>query len=226
MIVESLEGWILHKQPQGETSVRLTFFTREKGIITAVYRGGLSAKKRSMIQLFTSTSLILSTYTHKSYVGQLDLTNPSFSFPGSTLYAALYVNELLYHLLQPGEVYPEIFTAYTEVLSNLSKYSNSIDIEYTLRYFEWALLNASGYAISLTHDEHAQKIDAKLFYRLIPGHGFVEALNGIPGIYILEFAEGNLFPEMLRSIKTFMRIAINHALDGKPLHSRALYLSR
>ena len=227
MITEGLDAWILHKRESGETSVQLTLFTREKGLVRAEYRGGRTPKKQGSLHVFTPLWLTLDVRRDWHYVRQLEAISPSFVLTGDGLFAGLYVNELLYHALSPLDSVPDFYDVYVETLRALSVASERMMIEVVLRRFEWQLLMVCGYQMSLTHDaQSGAPIQTSDHYAFIPGKGFVLNSNGFEGAHIMAWASDILKDiSVLRTIKLIMRQAIDHALDGRPIQARKLYPS-
>lgn len=225
MITEGLDAWVLHKRESGETSVHVTFFTREKGVVRASYKGGRTPKKQSALQVFTPLWVTLDARRDWHYVRQLEALTPSLIFRGDGLFAGLYVNELLYHALSPLDPTPDFYDAYVHTLHALTCATERMAIEVVLRRFEWRLLTVCGYQMSLTHDaESGLLIQAHDHYAFIVGVGFVKACDGVQGAHILAWASDVLDDiAVLKTVKSIMRRAIDHALDGKPIQARKLY---
>ncbi|RUQ89437.1 DNA repair protein RecO [Legionella septentrionalis] len=227
MITSALPTWILHKRWVRDTSVQITFLTEEEGLLQALYRGGRSLKKKPLIQEFMPLWVSLNKRGEHVYVQQLEASAPSLQLKGHALFAALYTNELLCLLLHPSsELNRELFALYTSTLYALAKASQRLQIEAILRCFEWKFLSLSGYQVSLEHDNAMRPIVADKRYNFLAGSGFFAEKEGISGEHILAFAQ-NKFNDAatLKSIKWFMRQAIDYALDGKPLRTRKLYLN-
>ncbi len=128
----------------------------------------------------------------------------------------MYINELLYHTLQPHDSHEVLYSAYVQALSALTITSERFAIEAILRRFEWVLLTACGFPMSLTHDARsATPIDTNCFYRFIAGEGFVLAEEGISGGHIAAMADDKLDDiSVLQVAKQVMRRAIHHTLCG------------
>ena len=224
MRTNALQAYVLHKRPVGETSVQVTFLTREQGLVKALYKGGRSPKKQAMLQGATPLWLTLNAVGEGHYVRQLEVLGPSLLLVGESLFASLYINELLMHVLRPWDACPLLFDKYAHTLHSLKTTHQRTAIEPTLRRFEWGVLIASGYAFSLTHDIQSNPILLDAQYAFIPGDGFIATHQGFSGAHILAIAEDNLDDSTTRiAAKGIMRHAIAHLLDGKPLKSRGLY---
>lgn len=227
MITNAIHAWVIHKSWSGDTSARVVFFTREHGVLSCFYKGGRTPKKQSLLQSFAPLWLTMDVRGDAYFVRQLEMASSPLHYPGQTLFAGLYVNELLYHALKPHDPDATLHTAYTFALQALMHASDRFAIEAVLRRFEWALLNACGYHMSLSHDARsAQPIVDDRFYHFIAGEGFILAPEGINGAHIIAFAQDKLDDvEVLGVAKRIMRRAIDHALDGKEIKTRSLYRS-
>lgn len=225
MITEGLQAFILHKRCSGETSAQITFFTREKGVVSARWTGGRLPKKQSLLQAFTSVWLTFDLRNDWHYVRQLDVIAPSLMLSGDALFAGLYINEILYHGLRPLDPCPALYAAYEQTLMALPSITHRLEMEAALRRFEWQFLTASGYPFSLTHEALTSRpVLHDKYYNFIAGEGFVLADQGILGVCILAMSEDNLGdPSVLKAAKWIMRRAIDHALDGKRIRARELY---
>jgi DNA repair protein RecO (recombination protein O) len=215
----------LHKRWSGDTSAHVTFFTREKGVVTALCKGARTPNKQSLLQAFTPLWVHLDALRDWFYVQKIEVSSASIPLIGQNLFAGLYVNELLYLALRPQDANGALYDAYKNSLHALSAITGQLAIEMVLRRFEWALLEACGYSISLTHDmTSTAPIVAERYYTLIINTGFVLAEQGISGAHIIALAEGRLDdPAVLKSAKWIMRRVIDHALGGQPIKSRELY---
>lgn len=219
------QAWVIHKYWSGDTSARVVFFTQEHGLINCLYKGGRTPKKQALLQAFLPLWLALDVRGDAHFVRQLELAAAPIQLVGQPLFAGLYMNELLYHTLQPRDPNELLYGAYIQALGALMATSERFAIEAILRRFEWVLLTACGFHMSLTHDARsAMPIDVNSSYRFVAGEGFVLAGNGISGAYIAAMAADRLEEvAVLRVAKQVMRQAIDHALDGKEIKTRALY---
>lgn len=217
--------WMIHKRLSGDSSVQVLFFCREKGLVSALYKGGRTPKKQALLQAFTPLWVDVTTRHHWHYVTTLEIAAPSLPLSRDNLYAALYINELLYHTLRPEDPHPTLYDAYVEALQALSQSTHRQDLERVLRRFEWTLLVAIGYGISLTHDaQTAAPIAPDRYYTLRTGQGFVQTERGILGAYVLALSRDELGAlEHLKVAKFIMRQLIDVALGGKDITARAFF---
>jgi DNA repair protein RecO (recombination protein O) len=226
MTTKSLQALVLHKQWSGDTSARVTFFTREMGLINCLCRGGRTPKKQSLLQAFTPLWLGIDERHEHFYARSIESTDPMLELRGDALFSGLYVNELLYYVLKPVYADASLFDAYWATLNDLAKALGKHDVEAVLRRFEWALISACGYSFSLTDDAATgAAITAEGVYRFEAGLGFIPHGSGILGAHILALAEDNLADlACLKSAKLIMRQAIDHLVGGREIKARALYI--
>ncbi|ARG99813.1 DNA repair protein RecO [Legionella micdadei] len=224
-MIEALDAWLLHKTPSGDSSARVSFFTREKGIINCLYKGGRTPKKQAFLQPFIPLWLSVDYKKDYHFVHKVEIQREIIALAGNSLFAGLYVNELVFYALRPMESCPELFKVYQDTLQGLAVLHDRVAIEVLLRRFEWALLFACGYGVSFTQEAHSvTPINAHQFYQFVPGEGFVLAGTGILGEYILALAQGQLNQlDVLKAAKFIMRQAVDHLLGGRELKSRKLY---
>lgn len=223
MATETVEGWLLHKTPQGDTSLNLSFFCLEKGLVRASYRGGRS-KKQLSLQPFTPLWFSLNEQRDWHYIQKAEALGATIFLEGKALFAALYINELLYYTLAPLEPYPSLFKAYEFTIENLARAKELFTIEITLRYFEKELLTALGEGIAFDVEAGSlMPIKENLFYEFKARVGFQQTKdNGILGADIIQLAQGKLDnPQILKLAKVIMRKAIDSLLNGRELKSRA-----
>lgn len=228
MTTDPLQAWLIHKTPTGDTSLRLRFFTHERGMIDCHYRGGRAAKKNAALQAFTPLWLLLNERHQWLYVKSLENSGLPLTLTGPSLFAALYVNELIFHTVTPQEHDELLFTAYQNTLRALETHQHQSAIEISLRRFEQSLLSACGYSLTLTTESNvSEPIKSTAFYQYRAGQGFKESETGIPGLHLLAIANDNLDdPQVLKTAKRIMRHAIDHLLGGRQLKSRSLYVAK
>lgn len=225
-MTRTIEAWVVHKQWSGDTSARVTFFTRDSGLVHCLCRGGRTPKKQALLQAFTPLWLTVDERYERLYMKTLESISPSLPLEGHALFSALYVNEILYYILKPQAPDPALFDAYLYTLNGLTLAKDRLVLEVLLRRFEWALLNSCGYSFSLTYEARSEEpIQMDKHYQFIAGEGFVLSARGIPGAHIFSLAQDNLAePGCLHSAKMIMRKAVDHLLGGREIKARALYV--
>lgn len=227
MATELINAFFLHKRLSGETSLRVSFFTREHGIVDALYKGGRTPKKQSFLQPFSPLWLALDVRGDWYYVKKIECELSNINLSGPALYAGLYVNEIIYSLLKSLDASNTLYSAYINAIESLSSANCRFSVEIILRRFERVLLSKVGYALSLTYDaQSGEEIAPMQTYQFIAGVGLVSSSKGFLGAHLLSVAEEKLDePDVLRIAKYIHQKAIAHAMDGKEIKTRALYSS-
>lgn len=225
-MTKSLQAWVLHKQWSGDTSARVTFFTREMGLVQCLCKGGRTPKKQSLLQAFTPLWVGMDERYDRYYTRTIESISPMLQLEGNSLFSGLYINELLYYALSP--IYPdeELFSAYLVTLNSLALLSDRLAVESLLRRFEWVLLKSCGHSFSLIQEARTGAlIETDAYYQFVAGEGFTKVNKGIPGEHLLALAEDNLHDSVyLKSAKIIMRQAIDYLLGGREIKARALYI--
>lgn len=224
-MIEPTLGFILHQYAVGESSLYVTFFTRERGILKTRIKGGRTPKKKALFQSFIPLWITLQDKATMTYIQQVEIFANPIVLSGSSLFAGLYVNELLYYLLQPAQEEAGLFNLYQNTITQLSHVNSNVMLEGILRQFEWSLLEALGTQVSFTHErDGGLPIEPDECYHFMPGEGFFCASQGLKGEHLLAIAEQNFTQiQVLKTAKWIMRRSIEHLLDGRPIHSRSLY---
>ncbi|ARB90913.1 DNA repair protein RecO [Legionella longbeachae] len=224
-MTRTVEAWVLHKQWSGDTSARVSFLTREFGIVQCLYKGGRTPKKQALLQAFTPLWVSIAERYDRYYIQSIESISSTLPLIGNALFAGLYINEILYYALAPNSSDSMLFEAYLFTLNKLVSTKDRLVLEALLRRFEWTLLRTCGYSFSLTQEARTENlILAELHYQFIAGEGFVSDSGGIPGEHILALAQDNLSDTAyLKSAKIIMRQAIDHLVGGREIKSRSLY---
>jgi len=227
MITDVSQAWVIRKDWSGDTSAWVVFFTKEFGLIRCYYKGGRLPKKQALLQPFIPLWLSLDVRRDAYFVRLLEMVDNSPVLIGQTLFAGLYINELVYYALAQNDPHPTLHVDYSNVLQSLNNTKDRKTIEKSLRRFERGILFACGSHMSLTHEaDSSRPIVENNVYQFIPGLGFNRSTEGISGRHLLAFARDELDDEaVLKEAKYIMRRAIGHALEGREIKSRALYNS-
>lgn len=166
-----------------------------------------------------------------SWSGQGDLftqhsaepAGPAFTLKGDSLFAGLYVNELLMRLCTRHDPHPDLYLAYTHLLESLGR---NDDIDVYLRYFERDLLIETGYGLCLEQDTKGAAVEASLRYAYRPEQGAVpvsEADIGkdtVQGATLLALANNALeTTAQRREARDLLRKAFHSLLGERPLQS-------
>lgn len=228
--VQQQPAYVLHHRPFRDSSQLLEVISREYGKVSLVARGSRSAKSKLRGVLRPFQALRLSWFI-RSDLGTLtgaDIDAAPLSLSGDALMSAYYVNELVLNFLHRHDPQPEIFDAYAQTLTALSR---SDELAANLRVFEIELLRLLGYALNLEHDANLHEpIDTGRFYeyRVEQGPVSVSRSDGpmvFPGSSLVAIAESEFDdPAVLRDAGRLLREVIRHHLDGRELKSRRVLL--
>ena len=230
-------GYVLHRRPFRETSAIVELLTRDHGRLGAVVRGVRGGRRpRHSIEPFTLASFAwrgrgqLVTVTASESITAMRLT-------GDALFSGLYLNELLVKTLEPHDAIPDVFHQYGVTLAALAGDGNMAP---ALRRFERGLLEALGYGVVFDADIHSgAPIDAGKTYRFVDGEGFCEARadlalaasagesQPVPGKAIIAMANDDYGQAATcRAAKAVFRLALQHRLGHRQLHTRRLFAAR
>ena len=228
--VQQQPAYVLHHRPFRDSSQLLDVISRDYGKVSLVARGSRSAKSKLRGVLRPFQALRLSWFL-RSDLGTLtgaEIDAAPLSLSGDALMAAYYVNELVLNFLHRHDPQPEIFDAYAQTLTALSR---SDALAANLRVFEIELLRLLGYALNLEHDANLHEpIDTERFYeyRVEQGPVSVSRSDGpmvFAGSSLVAIAESQFDdPAVLRDAGRLLREVIRHHLDGRELKSRKVLL--
>jgi len=200
------------------------------GKVSLIYKGGRSGTRmrRGTPQPFT---LLQATYFGRGElktVKSLEAQTQVVPLSGNRLYMAMYINELLYRLLQAETACDGLFNTYQDTLIAIAGDERP---EIALRNFELTLLETLGYGVNFEEDIYSgEALECGFEYQYLQQAGFFakQAIHNKQHIYsgeqIRALAERDFSDtEILQAAKRFCRQALAHLLGGKPLHSRALF---
>jgi len=233
MSIECHNAFILHRRPYRETSQLIDLFCQDVGKVSLVYKGGRSSTrmKRGTAQPFTLLQVSYfgrgSLKTVKSFEAQTQVV----PLVGQRLFLAMYINELLYRLLQAETACDGLFECYQQTLLAIA---GAADPQIALRLFELTLIETLGYGVNFNEDIYSgELIESGYEYQYQHQAGFFakQAIHKKHDVYsgqdILALARRDFSnQDVLKSAKRFCRQALANLLGGKPLHSRALFTAK
>lgn len=246
--------YILHRRAYRETSLLLDVFSYQHGKISILAKGAYKARSAQSAQLQPFQPLLIDWVGRSSLktLSKAEAPRPALQFSGMSLYAAMYINELLYKLLQEEQPAHQLFEAYVGALDALS--SNS-SIDNALRVFEAKLLRALGVLPDLEVDWQGHPLEASSTYYLSQEGNLVSTapkspkntldkqliLTGTDAQWLAIVSDSsnafssdskNMVRDEIRdeirgtdsssAIKSLLRLFVDKALDGKELESRKL----
>lgn len=226
-------AFVLHVRPYRETSLLVDLFTSSLGRISAIARGAKRPKSPWSGLLQPFREVLVSAYAQSDlftlkHVESLYLPYMSVS---EKVYSALYLNELMMHLTGKSESLPDFYAVYKATIHAIVNKDSFID---DLRFFEWQLLTALGYAPDLHYEHTTNKpIREDVWYRYVHERGLeciseaqASALNciTIQGSSVFALLNHH-YPDTVtqKQVKRFMQQLLKLYLGEKPLMSRALW---
>lgn len=219
--------YVLHHRPWRDTSRMLEVFAREHGRLTLFARGvrGANSRTASLLQPFRP---LLGSWSARADAGQLTQVEPMADggLPAAAMLPAWYLNELLLQLTVRNDPQPAVFDLYHATLGALREGES---IQPVLRRFERRLLELLGYGIDFAREARSgEPLGEPSYYHFHADLGFV-AISGTPPpsafsgrVLRAIAAESWEAPEVGEEARRLMRLAIDHALEGRELRSRAV----
>lgn len=213
-------GYILYKKDWKDTSLWIDIFLKEGGKRPFVARG-IKRKKNLDLPFFTPVEVHWEERTQFPQLHALEPLVPTLPgrLAGQALFAGLYLNELLYHLLAYGDPHTALWEELEETLEVL--YHTPSKIPLRLRTFELRLLRYLGFAPNCEHDARTEEaICTQSQYLYYPNEGFVRAAVGvgaryiIPGELILQMGQEELSD--LRTQKLIKKLFMHRVLEMLP----------
>ncbi|XOZ33741.1 DNA repair protein RecO [Halomonadaceae bacterium KBTZ08] len=223
-------AFVLHRRPYGETSLIVNLFTLGHGHFSVVARGAARPRSQWQAELQPFRPLRVSWSGRHSLktLRHAEATAPALALGGNHLYCGFYVNELLLRLLTEADPAPDLFGAYLDTLERLA--SAPPAVEPVLRRFEYRLASELGYGISWDRTRDTDEpVQTGGTYAFHPAQGVLSErqgpIGGIAGEHLLALAADELDNQaVLRLAKRLMRSLMDHLLQGRPLHSRRLFV--
>ena len=225
--VNQTEAILLHSRNYSETSLICELFTRKHGRVSVIAKGARS--KKNKFQNIAAPNILASVnYSGKSELKTLvsweEITH--FSILGKNLKILLYLNELIFKLLEKENKQDRIFESLIDFYKVLVS-GDAKNIEIALREFEYFLICELGYGFNFLYDDNGKKIVREKTYYFHPAQGFSEKpLNNflkVSGIDIIDFTNGKITSSLARSkIRKIMQLAISYIAE-KPLNAGLIF---
>lgn len=226
---ELLPAFVLHSRPYRETSQLVDLFVASMGKVSMVAKGSRSSRSsvKGLLQPFLPLHVHFAGKSTLKTLVQLETRSAQIVLHGERLFSGLYLNELLYHLLEPDAEYPGLFSSYFQSLLTLADPASSVSP--LLRQFELLLLQQLGYGVDFSYAaDSGLPIDPECYYRYEHEVGFITTALRHPSLFsgqdVLGMAEQAFADEStLAAARRFSRQAFAALLGNKPLKSRELY---
>lgn len=223
----SATGYILHRRNYRESSLLLELITLELGRISVICKG--VKKKKSVnycLRPFTRIHFDLVEFSDLAILKDAETLGNSFELHGNQLIAGMYLNELLYRLLERHEPIASIYQLYEDTLEAISFHKH---FAHYVRQFEYKLLSELGYGFDLTLDNKNDPIQPHTFYQFLPSDGFMPVKNYsqrtdvFQGSDILAISHWDLSTQaILKTCKRLLFQALKPLIGDKPLMSTEL----
>lgn len=220
-------GFILHTRPYKEHSLLVELFTLNYGRLSAVARlsNKVASRSAGIYQPFIPLKLTL-----RQSAGSLwTLTDAfmqrcAYKIEVPILFCAIYINELIYHLVKTHESMPKLFAIY---LKSLEELELNKDTSLTLRAFETTLLENLGYGIDYFSSDHGE-IQEDLCYHFDLNSGFLLSSAAEDYSYsgrdLISIRHNDMSAKSTRNVlKKLNKCVIDSLLEGRKLKSRELY---
>ena len=138
----------------------------------------------------------------------------------------LYLNELIYKLLERENKQEKIFNGVINLYKTLAA-SDAKNIELSLREFEYFLICELGYGFDIFYDDKGSKLEKEKTYYFHPALGFtLNSSNNFlkaSGIDIINFSKGKIVTNSARSIiKKIMQLAISNIAE-RPMNAGIIF---
>lgn len=224
-------AYLLHQRAYSETSMLLDIFSRNYGRMTLIAKGVKQKKSKTRGILVPFQPLVIA-WSGKGEVKTM--TNAESltlqkAMRGEPLFCAYYINELILRMLHRSDPHETLFCAYESALDGLI---NEIDLERTLRIFEKRLLQELGYGLRLSDDSiTGAAINPSGRYRYLAETGPVidtgEEHSGVVlhGESLMALHDEEHFSALhRRELKRLTRMVLERYLEGRPLHSRGVFI--
>lgn len=219
---------VLRSIPYREYDLLLELFTQKLGRVSAI-ASGARRPKSSMKAIIQPFNLIVGMFKGKGDLKRVISVElkVSYSFIPQVSFCALYLNEILFYLLERNIPQPNIFSNYLISMDLLQK-TDLYETEPLLRIFELNLLNELGYGIDFSADTKGNSICEDQSYIYDPNSGFVSVMqfdniSTISGRVIKKMGRRDFSDLMaLKNAKRICQQTINVHLGNHRLMSRDL----
>ena len=172
-----LTGYILHQKPYGESRSLVYLFSEEWGVVHGIGKKNLPLF--IPIQFFGNGKNSLKTFS------QSQILQNYITLTGQSLYAGMYLNEILQKLLPVEEPFAEIWQAYQQCLANMATLfvdpaqspHDMTRLKWHLRRFENVLFEQLGYGFDFAKDTLGDLIAPSQRYQYQLQQGFMPVLS-------------------------------------------------
>jgi DNA repair protein RecO (recombination protein O) len=225
MTNQFLNAFLIHRRPFQENGLLLDFFTLEQGMVRCVSK--YSRKSRSPIPSFMRLNILFTGKSELKSLREWEVNKSFIALKSQDRLLVLYINELLYRLLQTTEESEDIFEKYQELIEFLPTLTTS-NKHWMLRLFENSLLKNLGFGVAYNVDSENQTIEKNKNYTFQDGVGFIALEQGIFSGEMLLYLDKNLLDNcpndiLLKQCRNLFRSRLANLLGHKPLKTRELF---
>lgn len=182
---QETEGYLLFSRKQGETSLWLSMLTAEYGRVSLSYKGG---QNRILLQPFQSYHVRWQSKGKTRWLNDIELLVNQPVLTGLANWSGLYANQLAHSAMLDGQVDIRLFAAYQSLLEGLRRHgSDKQGLAWSLRRFEWRLLQVMGYAFPL-YDVTQAPLDPQGLYQW-QSDAWHQRTSGLLGSEIIGLAD-------------------------------------
>ncbi|KND22061.1 hypothetical protein AFK20_05620 [Enhydrobacter aerosaccus] len=239
-----LTGYILHQKPYGESRSLVYLFSEEWGVVHGIGKKNLPLFVP--IQFFGNGKNSLKTFS------QSQILQNHIILTGQSLYAGMYLNEILQKLLPVEEPFTEIWQAYQQCLANMATLfvdpaqtpHDMTRLKWYLRCFENVLFEQLGYGFDFAKDALGDLIAPSQRYQYQLQQGFMPVLPlnkpdiALTGEQLLTWyqclqdeasfnqmmqQDFDLAKQLVNSISAMHRHLMDNLLNYQTLQSRELW---
>ena len=239
-----LTGYILHQKPYGESRSLVYLFSEEWGVVHGIGKKNLPLFVP--IQFFGNGKNSLKTFS------QSQILQNHITLTGQSLYAGMYLNEILQKLLPVEEPFTEIWQAYQQCVANMATLfvdpaqspHDMTRLKWYLRRFENVLFEQLGYGFDFAKDALGDLIILSQHYQYQLQQGFMPVLPldkpdiSLTGEQLLTWyqclqdeasfnqmmqQDFDLAKQLVNSISAMHRHLMDNLLNYQTLQSRELW---
>ncbi|MDM3869821.1 DNA repair protein RecO [Porticoccus sp. W117] len=230
MRIEAEPAYVLHTRPYRETSQLVELFTFNHGRVRAVAKGSQRRKGGTPLSPFVQLNVAWGGRSDLKSLYSTETEGLPTTLKGEQLFTGFYLNELLLRTLPEQDAHSNVFYHYSRLLPQLA---SGFDVQPQLRQFEMALLHSLGYELVLTTTaDSGEPVVPQQHYFYDPQLGLQSDFDNrvanpkqlFEGQHLLAISQSEYSqPEIVKSAKRLLRLALAPHLGGKPLQSRELF---
>jgi len=233
--IDDEPAYVIHRRRFRETSLIVEAFTASRGRVGLVARGARRARSRlnGVLQPFSALRISSAGRGDLATLRSAEAQGRSIWLTGPALFGGLYVNELIYRLCARHDPHPDVFSAYENVLAELTvRIHDRRWMEWGLRLFEKRLLQGIGYGLMLEGDAiNGEALEPDRWYTFVPKRGPVPASHRtqsrfprVEGAALIALRAETLHEDTpIVQLKAVARAALRPYLGARPIASRALF---